>query len=69
LNAARKANITPEVSKIQQELNNENEDIQSQNLAQAVVDLSNENDQLRRTISEMERQLTKQEGNKIAEVK
>jgi hypothetical protein len=65
LNAARKA-ITPELHKIKQELsNNDEDDIQSQNLAQAVVDLSSENDQLRNTIGELERLLNRQEGNKI----
>lgn len=69
LNAARKANMTPEISsKIKQELVSDSDDIQAQNLAQAVVDLSSENDQLRRTIAEMEKLLNKQEGTKIAEV-
>jgi hypothetical protein len=66
---ARKTNITPEVNKLKQELVNDSDDIQAQNLAHAVVDLSSENDQLRRTISEMEELLNKQEGTKIAEVR
>jgi hypothetical protein len=65
LNAARKANMTPDANKIKQELINDSDDIQAQNLAQAVVDLSSENDQLRRTIAEMEALLNnKQEGSK-----
>lgn len=66
-NATRKA-ATPEMAKIKQELNADTDDIQSQNLAQAVVDLSNENDQLRNTIADLERILNQQKGNKIAEL-
>lgn len=68
LNAVRKANMTPEVNKIKQQ-ESTSDDLQAQNLAQAVIDLSNENDQLRQTIAEMERALAdREEGDKIAEV-
>ncbi|KAI6221587.1 hypothetical protein M3Y95_00977900 [Aphelenchoides besseyi] len=65
---ARKSELSGELSKVKQEID-DGQNVEAQSLAQAVVDLSNENDQLRRTIAEMERALTSSEGgHKIAEL-
>ncbi|KAI6238040.1 hypothetical protein M3Y99_00731000 [Aphelenchoides fujianensis] len=65
---ARKSALAADLSKVKQEAA-ESADVEAQSLAQAVVDLSTENDQLRRTIAEMERALAaSQEGHKIAEL-
>ncbi|KAI6179086.1 hypothetical protein M3Y98_00572500 [Aphelenchoides besseyi] len=65
---ARKSELSGELSKVKQEID-DGQNVEAQSLAQAVVDLSNENDQLRRTIAEMERALSSSEGgHKIAEL-